>query len=50
MTAAASQGDQLVNARIMKNAGVSEVVQEADLSEASLRESLAKLTPFRGCT
>jgi UDP-N-acetylglucosamine--N-acetylmuramyl-(pentapeptide) pyrophosphoryl-undecaprenol N-acetylglucosamine transferase len=43
LTAAASRGDQLMNARIMKNAGVSEVVQEADLSETSLRQSLEKL-------
>ena len=43
LTAAASRGDQLINARIMVDAGVSEVIQEADLGESNLRETIDRL-------
>lgn len=43
LTAAASRGDQLVNARIMKGRGLSMVLQESELSRESLEAALDAL-------
>jgi len=43
LTAAASRGDQLVNARVMADAGMSLVIEESELTSSSLLRALANL-------
>ena len=43
LTAAASRGDQLVNARVMADAGMSLVIQESELTSDTLLQALANL-------
>ena len=43
LTALASRGDQLVNARIMAEAGMSLVIQESELTSETLMTALASL-------
>jgi UDP-N-acetylglucosamine--N-acetylmuramyl-(pentapeptide) pyrophosphoryl-undecaprenol N-acetylglucosamine transferase len=43
LTAAASRGDQLVNARVMAAAGMSLVIQESELNSSTLMRALANL-------
>lgn len=40
LTAAASRGDQIINARIMANAGISQVLAEEDLDSTNLKAAL----------